>query len=91
MLDVGSTLFIVGGLDDIAGVTLCDEFSDCAATEKRDVVRMWLNGSEHLALMGLPCYRSLDSDIPEFRFFYFLWVVDIVPSSILRGSDGQYS
>ena len=46
-------LLVVGGLDQIGRVAFGDELGDEASAEEGNIIRMGLDGGQHLALVGL--------------------------------------
>ena len=54
---------VIREADQIAGVSFVDQFGDRARGEQRNIVRMGLNGGEHLPLMGLAGEIALDDEI----------------------------
>src|SRR5262245_23576774 len=54
---------VVRNPNQVSDVALIQELGDGSGSEDRNVVRMWLNGSQYLACMGLASDRALDDKI----------------------------
>src|SRR5262249_10438198 len=61
-------------------VTFADQLEDGSACEQRQIIAVWLDGGEHLALVGTTLYVALDE--------YFR-LLSIVAHLCLRGGAGD--